>query len=65
MKRLNCILLFLSLSFFSLNLFCQNSYQVISNTSKDGKYHWTEVTNDPSHTRFYTLANGFQVILKS
>ena len=63
MKRLNCILLFLSLSFFSLNLFCQNSYQVISNTSKDGKYHWTEVTNDPSHTRFYTLANGFQVIL--
>ncbi len=44
-------------------IYAQGSFQTISKSSPDGKYHWTEVTHDPTHTRFYTLANGFQVIL--
>ena len=44
-------------------LFGQSSFQTLTKSSPDGKYHWTEVAQDPTHTRFYTLANGLQVIL--
>jgi hypothetical protein len=47
----------------SLNCFAQTSFKTITNSSPDGNYHWTEVDQDPTHTRFYTLANGLQVIL--
>jgi predicted Zn-dependent peptidase len=41
----------------------QNIYKPLTKKSADGKYTYTEIENDPSHVRFYTLPNGLTVIL--
>lgn len=42
-------------------LYAQQEY--VTMTKMDGKYKYTYVTNDPTNTRMYTLANGLTVYL--
>jgi predicted Zn-dependent peptidase len=53
------LILFLSIS----PSFAQISYKTVVKKSVDGKYSWTEVTNDPTGVRTYVLKNGLTVML--
>lgn len=58
------VLLFLSFILFCVKIsFGQTAFTTETKTSADGKYKWQEVTNDPTHTRWYTLENGLTVII--
>ncbi len=54
---------FLALLIFHTGLFAQSQFTVNSQTSPDGKYKYTTVSNDPLQVRTYTLANGLTVMI--
>lgn len=63
-NKLNLLLLFSSVLLLIANIArAQTIFKPIVKKSADGKYTWTEIENDPSHIRFYKLANGLTVIL--
>jgi predicted Zn-dependent peptidase len=62
MKPFKTLLLFITVTFATAFTYAQD-YTTVAKKSADGKYTWQEVTNDPTHTRFYTLKNGLTVIL--
>lgn len=43
--------------------FGQTNFSTVTKSSAEGLYKWQEVTNDPTHTRWYTLPNGLTVII--
>ena len=61
MKRFGSVILLLILSVTLF--FCKHQpYETLFSTDSQG-YKYEEVTNDPTHTRIYTLNNGLKVYL--